>query len=86
MLTRYTKVDETTHRGLGWAIKSSPQGDRICHGGSNGTGFRCWSELYPDRRSGIVIMTSSTTGAKLHEKVMEEVRGQFMAPAPARDR
>ena len=77
MLSRYTKVDARTWRGLGWVIKIWPTGEAVCHGGANGTGFRCWSEFYPRVGSGIVIMTNGMSGEKLCSLVMEAVRGML---------
>jgi CubicO group peptidase (beta-lactamase class C family) len=59
--------------GLGWAIDGTGGGDRIYHGGANGTGFRCYSEFDPRRGTGIVIMTNATGGRALWEKLIEAV-------------
>jgi CubicO group peptidase (beta-lactamase class C family) len=59
--------------GLGWAIDVTDGGDRIYHGGANGTGFRCYSEFDPRRGTGIVIMTNATGGRALWEKLIDAV-------------
>jgi hypothetical protein len=51
--------------GLGWSIESTTSGDRICHSGSNGTGFRSYVEFDPVKRHGLIIMTNSSGGADL---------------------
>lgn len=85
MLTRTTKVEsrqaivrsgksaEDTHYGLGWAIDSTPSGDRVHHSGSNGTGFRCYCEFDPERGTGIVIMTNAAGGAGLWRELIAAV-------------
>ncbi len=86
MLTRATRVDGTppparqggpptgpVYYGLGWAIEESANGDRIRHGGSNGTGFRCYCEWYPARGTGLVIMTNAAGGAALWREVIAQI-------------
>jgi CubicO group peptidase (beta-lactamase class C family) len=51
--------------GLGWLIEPTASGDRICHSGSNGTGFRSFVEFDPVKRHGLIIMTNGTGGASL---------------------
>jgi CubicO group peptidase (beta-lactamase class C family) len=57
--------------GLGWPIDTTASGDRVYHGGANGTGFRCYSEFARERGSGLVIMTNSLSGDRLWRKVVE---------------
>lgn len=59
--------------GLGWQIHQTDSGKRVSHGGSNGSGFRCYSRFYPDRKAGIVIMTNSYSGEKLWKTLIEAV-------------
>lgn len=86
MLTRTTKavgrepitrggktVSETPHWGLGWMIDKTDGGDRFYHSGSNGTGFRCYCEFDRARGTGIVIMTNSTGGRELWQRVVARV-------------
>jgi hypothetical protein len=86
MLTRTTKatgrkpitrsgktVCDTVHWGLGWAINETVSGDRIYHGGSNGTGFRCYCEFDCKQGRGIVIMTNAIGGKELWQRVIETV-------------
>ena len=59
--------------GLGWQIDATSAGDRIYHGGTNGSGFRCYNEFDPRRGSGFVIMTNGLAGNKLWEAVVERI-------------
>ncbi len=86
MLTSAVKLDEPAssrpirlyddvkcksfHRGLGWAIGKTDFGIRCWHGGSNSTGFRCYSEFNPQEHTGIVIMTGSVNGKQLWTKLI----------------
>ena len=85
-LTRATRVDGTppparqggpapgpAYYGLGWAIEKSADGDRIRHGGSNGTGFRCYCEWYPTRGTGLLIMTNAVGGAALWRELIAQI-------------
>lgn len=63
----------SSHYGLGWAIDLTSSGLRARHSGANGTGFRCYCEFYPDRGTGIVIMTNAIGGAALWREVIERV-------------
>jgi len=63
----------TGWRSLGWQIHETPRGQRVSHGGSNGTGFRCHCRFYPDRKEGIVIMTNSYGGEKLWKQLLKEL-------------
>ena len=67
------EVSDTVHRGPGWAIDKTAGGDRIYHGGSNGTGFRCYCEFDPARGTGIVIMTNAIGGERLWRRVVAAV-------------
>jgi CubicO group peptidase (beta-lactamase class C family) len=59
--------------GLGWVIDATQSGDRISHGGTNGTGFRCFCEFDVMRGSGIVIMTNGLGGEKLWRRVIATI-------------
>jgi CubicO group peptidase (beta-lactamase class C family) len=87
MLTRTSKIrrsgdqsgrgehrTEPSFYGLGWAMDTTATGTRVRHSGSNGTGFRSYCEFYPQRRTGIVIMTNATGGAELWREVIEALR------------
>ncbi len=63
-------VCDTVHWGLGWAVNKTEGGDRFYHGGSNGTGFRCYCEFDRARGTGIVIMTNAIGGRQLWERVV----------------
>jgi len=66
-------VSDDVYFGLGWHIDATPLGDRIYHGGTNGSGFRCYNEFDPQRGSGVVIMTNGLSGDKLWEAVVERI-------------
>jgi hypothetical protein len=59
--------------GLGWSINSTEGGDIIHHGGSNGSGFRCFSQFSPGRGTGIVIMTNGVRGDDLWARLIASV-------------
>lgn len=86
MLTRYVAVDARApigrpaaargmdvFWGLGWSINSTEGGDIIHHGGSNGSGFRCFSQFSPGRGTGIVIMTNGVRGDDLWARLIASV-------------
>ena len=61
----------SVHRGLGWVVgKMTDGGIRAWHSGSNGTGFRCYCEFDPRKKTGLVIMTSSVNGSSLYQKLV----------------
>lgn len=64
---------EPTYYGLGWAIDTAATGDRIHHGGSNGTGFRCYCEFDRKRGTGLVIMANAVNGDRLWQDIMAAV-------------
>jgi CubicO group peptidase (beta-lactamase class C family) len=64
------------YRGLGWSITATAQGDFAHHSGSNGTGFRCFSQFSPARGTGIVILTNGTRGGDLWTRLVASV-GDF---------
>jgi CubicO group peptidase (beta-lactamase class C family) len=59
--------------GLGFSINATAQGDIIHHSGSNGTGFRCFSQFSPSRGTGIVIMTNGTGGGELWTRLVAAI-------------
>ncbi len=59
--------------GLGWAIGGKPGRRYVCHGGSNGSGFRCHARFYRSDGSGIVVMTNSRSGVLVYTKVLDLV-------------
>lgn len=70
------REDQHADWGLGWGIRSrEPDEDQqkvVYHSGSNGTGFRCYSEFQPDQGEGLVIMTNAIGGKKLWNAVVEQ--------------
>jgi CubicO group peptidase (beta-lactamase class C family) len=61
------------HWGLGWAINSTGQGDIMHHGGSNQSGFRCFSQFDPATGSGIVIMTNGANGTEVWSRLISRI-------------
>lgn len=61
------------YTGLGWRMDELAGGDRVYHGGSNQTGFRCYSELDPREGSGLVIMTNADRGDSLWRELVAAI-------------
>lgn len=59
--------------GLGWSLNSTEQGDIAHHGGSNRTGFRCFSQLSPSRGTGLVILTNGLSGGELWTRLVAAI-------------
>ena len=59
--------------GLGWSLNATEQGDIAHHGGSNMTGFRCFSQFSPTRGTGLVILTNGTQGSDLWTRVVAAI-------------
>lgn len=59
--------------GLGWGLNTTAQGDIAYHSGTNSTGFRCYSQFSPSRRSGLVIMSNSLAGNRLWARVVAAI-------------
>jgi CubicO group peptidase (beta-lactamase class C family) len=62
-----------SHYGLGWAIDELARDRRLRHSGANASGFRSYTEFYPDRGAGIVIMTNAVGGAELWRETIRAV-------------
>jgi len=60
--------------GLGWCINTtSALGDIVYHSGSNSTGYRCYSQFSPSRRSGLVLMSNGLAGNLLWQRLIAAV-------------
>jgi CubicO group peptidase (beta-lactamase class C family) len=59
--------------GLGWSINTTDGGDIIHHSGANRSGFRCFSQYSPRRRTGLVIMTNGLGGGELWTRLVSAV-------------
>jgi CubicO group peptidase (beta-lactamase class C family) len=68
--------DAVVYWGLGWSLNATAAGLIAHHGGSNGSGFRCFSQFNPTRGTGIVIMTNGAGGTELWTRVISRV-GDF---------
>ena len=60
--------------GLGWHIIHSSEGDFISHGGATG-GYRAFTAFNKKTKTGVVVMTNSTTGA-------DDIARYIMAGSP----
>jgi CubicO group peptidase (beta-lactamase class C family) len=63
----------TAYWGLGWSINATAAGDIAHHGGSNRSGFRCFSQFNRHKGSGIVIMTNGANGTDLWTRVISRI-------------
>ena len=73
MLTPISRRDDQQAEwGLGWGLRTVDGSQQVYHSGSNGTGFRCYSEFFPETGTGIVIMTNAVAGRSLWEAVVEK--------------
>lgn len=61
----------SSYYGLGWVIDLTSDGKRVRHSGTNATGFRAYCEFYPQRGSGMVIMTNAAGGAALWRELIK---------------
>ena len=80
MLTPFShREDQDADWGLGWGLRDrGSDGDRTIfayHSGSNGTGFRCYSEFSAEEGEGIVIMTNAVGGKELWNAAIEQWHG-----------
>ncbi len=55
--------------GFGWGIDPQTDPTRMYHGGSNSTGFRCYSRFCPAEGSGFVIMTNGSNGYEVRKVI-----------------
>lgn len=62
--------------GLGWGINTTPSGDIVYHSGSNGSGFRCYTQFRHEKKTGLVIMTNGSQGNNLWERLISRI-GDF---------
>jgi CubicO group peptidase (beta-lactamase class C family) len=55
---------------LGWSVNTSEEGEIAHHSGSNGSGFRCFSQFDRGRGTGLVIMTNGAGGGDLWTRLV----------------
>ena len=73
MFTPHSRREEQdADWGLGWGMRSVDGQRLIYHGGSNGSGFRCYSEFQPDLGRGLVLMTNAVGGKKLWNQAIDQ--------------
>ncbi len=58
---------------LGWSVNLTARGRIYHHSGSNGSGFRCYSQFDPSRGSGLVIMTNGAGGGELWTRLVNRI-------------
>ena len=66
------REDRDADWGLGWGLKSVDGRQQVFHSGSNGTGFRCYSEFCPETGEGLVIMSNAIGGKELWQAVVDQ--------------
>jgi CubicO group peptidase (beta-lactamase class C family) len=59
--------------GLGWSLNATAAGDVFHHSGANRTGFRCYSQFSPGRRTGLVILTNGLGGGELWTRLVAAI-------------
>lgn len=62
-------------RGLGWVVSTDPANPVASHSGSNGTGFRCYSQFDRAKGTGLVIMTNGVNGRSVWTDIMNDLEG-----------
>lgn len=65
--------------GLGWLLLQSPYGIGAFKEG-HGDGFQHYSILFPDKGTGIVIMTNSDNGESIFKELLEKCIGDTYTP------
>ncbi len=70
------REDQDADWGLGWGLKMVNGQRQVYHSGSNGSGFRCYSEFFPDTGDGLVIMTNAISGKELWQAVVDQWHGE----------
>ena len=74
LITRQGVTGEGEVRfALGWQIEPTSSGPRFRHSGSNGTGFRCYSEFDPATGAGLIIMTNAEGGRTLWQEMVAAI-------------
>ncbi|HIE99124.1 MAG: P1 family peptidase [Fuerstiella sp.] len=66
------REDQNADWGLGWGLRSVDGRRQVYHSGSNGTGFRCYSEFFPETGDGLVIMSNAVGGKELWQALIDQ--------------
>jgi len=66
------REDQNADWGLGWGLRSVDGRRQVYHSGSNGTGFRCYSEFFPETGNGLVIMSNAVGGKELWQAIVDQ--------------
>ena len=65
--------------GLGWVLLQSPYGTGAFKEG-HGDGFQHYTILFPERQSGIIIMSNSDNGESIFKELLESTIGDTFTP------
>jgi CubicO group peptidase (beta-lactamase class C family) len=65
--------------GLGWVLLKSPYGTGAFKEG-HGDGFQHYSIIFPDRGTGIIIMSNSDNGESIFKELLETAIGDSFTP------
>ncbi len=66
------RADQNADWGLGWGLGSVDGRRQVYHSGSNGTGFRCYGEFFPETGDGLVIMSNAVGGKELWQAIIDQ--------------
>jgi CubicO group peptidase (beta-lactamase class C family) len=66
------REDQESEWGLGWGLRSVDGRRQVYHSGSNGTGFRCYCEFFPETGNGLVIMTNAIGGKEVWQAIIKQ--------------
>jgi CubicO group peptidase (beta-lactamase class C family) len=75
------REDQEADWGLGWGLRTVDGRRQVYHSGSNGTGFRCYSEFFPQTGDGLVIMTNAISGRELWNAIVDQWHETLAEPA-----
>ncbi|MCH5374157.1 MAG: serine hydrolase, partial [Planctomycetes bacterium] len=74
-----------SRRSLGWVVDAQAAGGWVNHSGSNGSGFQCNSRFHMQRQAGSVIMTNSSNGRKVWERILKIIDSESAERAATDD-
>ncbi len=57
-LSKTHKIDDNYHIGLGWGIKTLPDGSQSYNHGGGSDGYSCYMKLHRASESGVIILTN----------------------------
>jgi CubicO group peptidase (beta-lactamase class C family) len=74
MLSPRTKINDVLSWGLGWGLERDGGREYLWHWGDNGD-YKNFTIAEPARRAGLVVLTNSSTGMRLCERVVNAATG-----------